>query len=314
MKFDYEDINLVPKLCIVNSRSECDTSIQFGKHKFKIPVVPANMECVLNDDIAIKLAKNGYFYIMHRFEVDIIEFIQKMDKLELTTSISVGVNDDSYKLIEDICKNNLYVDYVTIDIAHGHSIKVEKMIKFIKNLLPDTFVIAGNVSTPEAVLDLQDWGADSIKVGIGPGSACTTYPTTGFGSRNCQASTVYQCSLVATVPIIADGGIKVPGDITKSLVLGSTMVMVGVMLSGFTDSPGNVAECDGKKYKEFWGSASIFQSGKTNRIEGKKNYIPFKDKSILEEMVYLEECLQSSISYAGGTNLESFNNTKWIYE
>jgi hypothetical protein len=169
MKFDYEDINLVPKLCIVNSRSECDTSIQFGKHKFKIPVVPANMECVLNDDIAIKLAKNGYFYIMHRFEVDIIEFIQKMDKLELTTSISVGVNDDSYKLIEDICKNNLYVDYVTIDIAHGHSIKVEKMIKFIKNLLPDTFVIAGNVSTPEGVSDLESWGADATKVGIGPG-------------------------------------------------------------------------------------------------------------------------------------------------
>jgi GMP reductase len=163
-------------------------------------------------------------------------------------------------------------------------------------------------------LSVEDDESYNIECIIVHNSACTTYPATGFGSRNCQASTIYNCSLSAKKPIIADGGIKVPGDITKSLVLGSTMVMVGGMLSGFTDSPGNVAECDGKKYKEFWGSASIFQSGKTNRIEGKKNYIPFKDKSILEEMVYLEECLQSSISYAGGTNLESFNNTKWIYE
>jgi len=312
MKFDFEEINLIPKLCIVDSRSECDTSVQFGEHKFKVPVVPANMECVIDEELAIKLASNGYFYIMHRFDINTIEFIRKMDKLDLVTSISIGVNDDSYELIEDICKNNLYVNYITIDIAHGHSVKMKKMIKFIKNLLPDTFVIAGNVSTSEAVFDLQDWGADAIKVGIGPGSACTTYPATGFGSRNCQASTVYSCSMVASVPIVADGGIRVPGDITKSLVLGSTMVMVGGMLSGFTDSPGNVVECDGKKYKEFWGSASSFQSGKKNRIEGKKNYIPFKNKTILDEMTYLTECLQSSISYGGGNDLESLNKVKWI--
>ena len=314
MRFDFDQINLIPKLCIVESRSECDTSVQFGKHKFKVPVVTANMECVLNEELAIKLASNGYFSIMHRFDIDTIEFIKKMDELELVTSISIGVNDDSYELIEDICKNNLYVNYITIDIAHGHSVKMKKMIKFIKNLLPDTFIIAGNVSTPEAVLDLQGWGANAIKVGIGPGSACTTYPATGFGSRNCQASTVYSCSMVASVPIVADGGIRVPGDITKSLVLGATMVMVGGMLSGFNDSPGDEVVTTEGIYKQFWGSASSFQSGKKNRIEGKKNLIPLKNKSILDEMIHLEECLQSSISYAGGTNLESFNNTKWIYE
>jgi GMP reductase len=312
MKFDFEEINLIPKLCIVDSRSECDTSVQFGEHKFKVPVVPANMECVIDEELAIKLASNGYFYIMHRFDINTIEFIRKMDKLDLVTSISIGVNDDSYELIEDICKNNLYVNYITIDIAHGHSVKMKKMIKFIKNLLPDTFVIAGNVSTPEGVSDLESWGADATKVGIGNGSACTTYPATGFGSRNCQASTIYNCSLSANKPIVADGGIKVPGDITKSLVVGATMVMVGGMLSGFTDSPGNVIECDGKKYKEFWGSASSFQSGKKNRIEGKKNYIPFKNKTILDEMTYLTECLQSSISYGGGNDLESLNKVKWI--
>ena len=118
--------------------------------------------------------------------------------------------------------------------------------------------------------------------------------------------------MVATKPIIADGGIKVPGDIAKSLVLGATMVMIGGMLSGFKDSPGHLVNVDGKNKKEFWGSASQFQSGKSNRIEGTKLLIDYKDRSILDEMKYLEECLQSSISYGGGTDLSCFNQVKWI--
>ena len=137
-------------------------------------------------------------------------------------------------------------------------------------------------------------------------------PTTGFGSRNCQAATVYNCSLVATKPIVADGGIRVPGDIAKSLVLGATMIMVGGMLSGFKDSPGHLVSIDGKYKKEFWGSASQFQSGKSNRIEGTKILIDYKDRSILDEMKYLEECLQSSISYGGGNDISCFNKVKWI--
>lgn len=312
MKFDYEQINLIPNKCIVNSRSECDTSVHLGKNKFNIPVVPANMECVINQDIAIRLAENGYFYIMHRFDINQLEFIRKMSNLNLISSISIGVNDDSYNLIDDIVKYKFIIDYITIDIAHGHSIKMEEMIRYIKYNLPNTFVIAGNISNPDAIEDLEKWGADAIKIGVGPGSACTTYPATGFGSRNCQASVVYECSLVAKVPIIADGGIKVPGDITKSIVFGATMVMVGGMMSGLKDSPGHIIQVDNKSYKEFWGSASSHQSGKTNRIEGKKNLIELKDKTILEEAEYLKECLQSSISYAGGNNIESLNNVKWF--
>lgn len=139
-------------------------------------------------------------------------------------------------------------------------------------------------------------------------SACTTWPTTGFGSRNCQASTVYNCSLKSTIPIIADGGIRQPGDITKSIVLGADMVMIGGMLSGFKDSPGHLINIDGVNKKEFWGSASEFQSGKTNRIEGKKILIDYKDQSLLDYLKYLEECLQSSISYGGGDKLEDLYN------
>jgi GMP reductase len=311
-KFDFEQVNLVPRKCVVNSRSECNTDVKLGNFTFKIPVVPANMECVIDENTAVKLAKNGYFYIMHRFKVNPVMFTYQMKSLGLVSSISLGVNDDSYKIVDELKSTNMSPDFITIDIAHGHSIKMEKMIKYIKENLPTSFIIAGNVSTSEGVRDLEEWGADATKVGIGPGSACTTWPTTGFGSRNCQASIIYNCSLIATKPIIGDGGIKVPGDIAKSLVLGATMVMVGGMLSGFKDSPGHLVTVDGKNKKEFWGSASQFQSGKSNRIEGTKILIDYKDRSILDEMTYLEECLQSSISYGGGTDLSCFAKVKWI--
>jgi GMP reductase len=317
-KFDFEDINLVPKKCVVDSRSECNTSVSLGKFKFKLPVVPANMECVIDEHIATTLASNGYFYIMHRFGLNPIDFIKKMKSKKLVSSISLGVNQDSYDTIDEIVLANQVSgadytpDFITIDIAHGHSIKMEKMLKYIKEKLPNTFVIAGNVSTSTAVMELENWGADAVKVGIGPGSACTTWPTTGFGSRNCQASTIMECARVAKKPIIADGGIRVPGDIAKSIVLGATMVMVGGMLSGFKDSPGHLVNVDGKNKKEFWGSASQFQSGKSNRIEGTKILIEYKDRYVVDEMKYLEECLQSSISYGGGSELNCLRNVRWI--
>lgn len=311
-KFDFEEINLLPKLCVVDSRSEIDTSITFGGNKFKLPVVPANMQSVIDEAMAIKLAQSGYFYILHRFDIDVIQFISKMKSLNLITSISVGVNQDSYDLIEILIKENLIPDYITIDIAHGHALKMKRMLEFIKSKNIKSFVIAGNVCAPEACSDLEDWGADAIKVGVGPGLACTTWPTTGFGSRNCQASTIWECSNASNLPIVADGGIRVPGDIAKSVILGASMVMVGGMLTGFKDSPGHLIEIDGVKKKEFWGSASQFQSGKTNRIEGKKILIDYKDKSILDEMIYLEECLQSSISYGGGKDLNSLSGVKWV--
>ena len=314
MRFDFDDINLIPKKCIVSSRSECDTSLKFGNFTFKLPIVPANMECVLDVDLSRKLAENGYFYILHRFLTDdeIIKFVKSMNDNGLISSISLGVNQDSYELFDKLINNGSKIDFITVDIAHGHAIKMERMIKYIKENSPSTFVIAGNVSTVEAVFELEKWGADAVKVGIGPGSACTTYPSTGFGSRNCQASTIYHCATVANIPIVADGGIKNPGDIAKSLALGATMIMTGGLLSGYNDSPGHTVEVDGKLFKEFWGSASSFQSGKSNRIEGRKTLVEFKNESILDGLKYIEECLQSSISYGGGKDLDAFINVQWV--
>jgi GMP reductase len=267
-----------------------------------MPVVPANMECVINEDIAIKLAMSGYFYVYHRFNVDLLNFSLGMKTLNLPLSISVGVNEADYNTLVLLKSKDCIPDYITIDIAHGHSIKMEAMIKWIKEYLPSVFIIAGNVSTAEAVKDLESWGANAIKVGIGPGSACTTYTATGFGSRNTQASVIEECSRASSSAlIIADGGIKEPGDIAKALVIGADMVMVGGMFSALKDSPGStVRGNDGQLYKEFWGSASAFQNGKTNRIEGTKKLLPLKNRSVLEEMDYLKECLQSAISYGGG--------------
>lgn len=313
-RLDFQDINLIPQKCIVNSRSECDTSLSMGWKVFKMPVVPANMECVINDEIAIKLAKEGFFYIYHRFNQDTVAFSRKMKSLSLPISISIGVNSDSYEIIRSLKDQNLIPDFITIDIAHGHSKKMEEILKWLRKILPDTFLIAGNVSTPEAVVDLESWGADAIKVGIGPGSACTTFTATGFGSRGIQASVIYQCSLAKkTAIIIADGGIKDPGDIAKAIVLGADMVMVGGMFSALTDSPGStVRGTDGLLYKEFWGSASAFQSGKKDRIEGTKKLLPLKPHTVLDEMKYLQQCLQSAISYGGGNSLNALRTVKWV--
>jgi GMP reductase len=312
--FDYNNINLIPKYCIVNSRSECDTTVKFGNYTFALPVVPANMECVINEELCMKLAKDKYFYIMHRFDTDVIKFCKNMKENNYYTSISIGVNRDSYLDLDKLQLNKISPDYITIDIAHGHSRKMKEIIQYIKKTHPTSFIIAGNVSTTQAVKDLESWGADAIKVGIGPGSACTTYNATGFGSRGIQASIVELCSNAAkTAKIVADGGVNHHGDIAKSLVLGASMVMIGGMFSGLSDSPGTVIQdANGQLYKEFYGSASAHQSNKQNRIEGTKKLIPLKPHSILQEMKQIEESLQSAISYGGGNNLDCFKDVTYF--
>jgi GMP reductase len=315
--FDFNSINLVPRKCIVESRRECDTTTKIGKFTFKLPVVPANMQCVMDDTLAEKLAENGYFYIHHRFDVDVFAFSKYMKSKNLPVSISIGVNEDSYELITKLIGEKLYPDFITIDIAHGHAIKMKKMLQWLRAQFPTDhppFLIAGNVSTAEAVIDLEEWGADAIKCGIGCGSACTTYTATGFGSRGIQASSVHECAKARKKAlIIADGGIREPGDIAKSIALGADLVMVGGMFSGLQDSPGpTVRGTDGQLYKEFWGSASMYQSGKSERIEGTKKLIPLQQQTMLEMMNYITECLQSAVSYAGGKTLNTLKTTDWL--
>jgi GMP reductase len=155
--FDYEDVQLIPRKGIVKSRSECKTSVRFGKHEFKLPIVPANMKSVIDEKLVIKLAEKGYFYIMHRFNVDSLEFTKKMHAKNLIASISIGVKPKDHEVINKFAAEKVYPDYITIDIAHGHSIVMKEMLEHIKSKFGDkTFIIAGNVGTPNGVADLEE--------------------------------------------------------------------------------------------------------------------------------------------------------------
>lgn len=310
--FDYDDIQLVPNKCVIKSRKEADTSVKFGNRTFKIPVVPANMESVIDDKLAVWLAQNGYYYVMHRFEPEKrAAFIKMMHYKGLFASISVGIKDSEYDFIDYLVKEDLKPEYITIDVAHGHSIYVIKMIHYIKEKLPDSFLTAGNIATPEAVRELENAGADATKVGVGPGRACITKLKTGFGTGGWQLAALRMCSKAASKPLIADGGIRHNGDIAKSVRFGASMVMIGSLLAGHEESPGNVIKIDGKTYKQYWGSASEVQKGAYRNVEGKQMLVPFRG-SIKDTLKEMQEDLQSSISYAGGRDLNSIKLVDYV--
>ncbi|MCI5775313.1 MAG: GMP reductase [Aerococcus sp.] len=310
--FDYEQVQLVPAKCVVKSRKECDTSVTLGKHTFKLPVVPSNMQTVLNESLAEKLAEQNYFYIMHRFNPERrVPFVKHMNERGLIASISVGVKPGEKEAVQELKDAGAVPDYITIDIAHGHSDSVIDMIHFIKDLFPDTFVIAGNVATPEAVRDLENAGADATKVGVGPGRVCITKIKTGFGTAGWQLAAIRLCAKAARKPIIADGGIRTHGDIAKSIRFGASFVMIGSLLAGHIESPGEEKEENGVKYKEYFGSASQYQKGEYKNVEGKKIWIESRG-SVFDTLEEMHQDLQSSISYAGGRDLEALRRVDYM--
>ena len=310
--FDYEDVQLIPNKCIVSSRSECDTTVKLGNRTFRLPIVPANMQTIIDEKLAKQLAAGNYFYIMHRFQPEKrLDFVKDMHEAGLFASISIGVKPEEFEFVNELKAANLCPEYITIDIAHGHSNSVIDMIQHIKRELPESFVIAGNVGTPEAVRELENAGADATKVGIGPGKVCITKLKTGFGTGGWQLSAVRWCAKAATKPIIADGGIRDHGDIAKSIRFGASFVMIGSLFAGHIESPGKEGTIDGVAYKEYFGSASEHQKGERKNVEGKKITIQSKG-SIFDTLTEMEQDLQSSISYAGGTTLQAIKKVDYV--
>ena len=309
--FDYDNVLLLPRKCRVESRSECDASVELGGRSFRVPVVPANMKTVVDEHICTWMAQNGYFYVMHRFDLDNLQFVRDMHAKGCYASISLGVKKPDYDTVDKLVAEGLCPEYITIDIAHGHADTVQAMIGYLKEKLPKAFVIAGNVATPEAIIDLENWGADATKVGVGTGKVCITKLKTGFGTGGWQLSALKWCARVATRPIIADGGIRSHGDIAKSIRFGASMVMIGSLFAGHEESPGQTVEVDGALYKEYYGSASDFNKGEYKHVEGKRILEPIKGK-LADTLVEMEQDVQSSISYAGGKKLMDIRKVNYV--
>jgi GMP reductase len=303
----YDDIYLVPQYSELKSRGVADTSLTFGNHKFKLPIVPSNMKAVINEEWSKWLSENEYFYVMHRFNGITVPFVRKANEENWKTiSISTGVNEESLAELEILKNDHCRIDFITIDVAHGHHIKVSNRINDIKTLYPEAFVIAGNTSTPEATEELEQWGADATKCLIGTGSACSTKYQTGFHVPS--FSCIQECAAVAKKPIIADGGAKYYGDIAKALVAGATMVMSGGMFAACSDSP--APEVNGKK--RYFGNASAIAKGKNLHVEGFDLQIEDAGISLEERLNEIRQALQSSISYAGGWDLRCFQHVKYV--
>ena len=312
--FDYDDIILVPQKCIVKSRSEVSTTATLGGREFALPVVPANMSTIVNEDTCEWLATRNIFYVMHRFSIDSVAFTKKMQAKGLYASISLGIKQVDYDTVDQFKAEGVTPEYITIDVAHGDSDEVIRVVRYVKENLPDSYVIAGNIATINAALRLQEAGADAVKVGIGPGSACLTAPNTGFGSHGWQLSALADIAekLRGKVQIIADGGIRQYGDIAKSVAFGADLVMIGGFFAGHDENPGELLEIDGEFKKAFFGSASEHQKGEHKHVEGKKMFMPYKG-SLDTTLQIIKENLQSSVSYAGGRDLSALHNVSYTF-
>ncbi|MEK6885271.1 MAG: IMP dehydrogenase, partial [Nanoarchaeota archaeon] len=262
----YNNIILIPKRGILSSRQLADVSYNFLGKKYKLPIILANMKCVINFELAKWLSNNGFFYILHRFYNydDIFNWIKNNQNLSLI-SISVGVKQKDKDLIDKIYKHKLKVDVITIDISHGFSDLMEEMIKKIKSSL-NCKIISGNIwGDKSSVTSLERWGADALKIGLSYGKSCITFNKTRI------ASPMFSCGLEAKkwtkLPLIGDGSIRENGDIVLGLRAGYDMIMIGSVFAACKDSPSEYIE--DRNIKLFYGSASLHNKGYNKYIEGR---------------------------------------------
>lgn len=323
----YDDVCLIPQFSSRESRRECDTSVSFLGFDFKLPVMPANMKSVIDEDWARYLSENGYMYSMHRFDIDIQKFIEDCNRdNHRLISASFGVKPQDKQIVDNLHSSGARLDIATIDIAHGHSESMKIMVEYFKENLPKTKIIAGNVATAEGVRDLYKWGADAVKVGIGQGSPCTTKNKTGFTMP--MFSCVQKCSGqiygdtifddcgsnindYQKIPIVADGGVRYNGDIAKAIVGGADFVMAGGLFAACADSPAKEVEVDGVWHKAYFGSAS-FENKKIKRnIEGRLKKLSQNGMTLKGKLEEIKQDLQSSISYGGGKILQDLHKVKF---
>jgi IMP dehydrogenase len=316
----YDDVLLIPQYSEIESRSQIDVSVNLSKGiKLEIPVVPANMKTITEYDMAVELFKLKGMSIVHRFmpieeQISFILKFKNYDPNRLNyVGFSIGVKEEDYKNLPRMIEAGAKI--ICIDVAHGDSKMCESMTKHISVNYPDIFIISGNVATYEGAFRLFDAGADMVKVGIGPGSLCTTRIETGNGVPQLTAlMDVYRAKIafenrraLKPVFIMADGGIKNAGDCVKALCY-ADLVMAGNIFAGSEECPGKVFIVDGKLSKDYVGSSTY----KSSHIEGVTAFVPLKGhvKDIIQKLI---EGIKSGCSYQGSGDLfELKNNPKFI--
>jgi IMP dehydrogenase len=267
--YAFDDVALVPQFNNIPSRTEPSLETWLTRdRKIQIPLLASNMDTVIGEGLANILLENGSIPIFHRF-TDFETQGKWVEKFPGKTFISCGIQsnhiEEIFKLLE---KGALGV---CVDVAHGHSNRMFRMIEQIKKAFPDKDVIAGNVCTPMAYHDLVNAGADAVKVGVGPGAACTTRMVTGFGVP--QFSAIYECAQIAEklrIPLIADGGIRDSRDVVLALAAGASTVMIGKLFAMTEESAATKRSGEFGKEAKYRGQASEdFQIDYFGALKGK---------------------------------------------
>ncbi len=315
----FDDVTLAPNYSEILP-SETITSTKLSKNLFlKIPLISSAMDTVTEGKMAIAIGEKGGIGVIHRnLSADKqIQEIKKVKKKNILVGAAVGASLDEHKRAEIILKEN--IDLIVVDTAHGHTKKVSDIIKKIIKIKPKkTSLCAGNVATADAAKFLIKLGVDIIKVGIGPGSICTTRLVAGIGVPQLSAILNVRKGIgKRRVSIIADGGIKFSGDIAKALAAGADAVMIGSMFAGTDQAPGKIIKRNGKLYKVFRGMGSIgaMNKGSAERYfqnkqkdiskyvpEGVEGYVKYRGK--VDKIIYqLVGGLKSSMGYLGSKKI-----------
>lgn len=306
----FDDVLVVPRFTGVASRKDVQLDSDFLGLGLTIPIIAANMDTVTEDKMARVMLSYGATACLHRF-------MNKEENAEMMKNARVGnhsaigsVGLGVYEVERAELLAQAGASAICIDVANGASSEVVKQLKAVRSVVKNLPVIVGNFASASSVAQFEDASGssrpDAYKVGIGPGSACTTRIKTGVGVP--QLSAIMDV-LNVTDRIIADGGCKTPGDVSKALIAGAKLVMVGGMLAGTYEAPGDVKVVDGKRYKTYRGSASkssYEKQGKTaswRAVEGEEFLVPFKGpvETILQD---IEGGLRSTCTYVGAKNLQ----------
>ena len=316
----FDDVTLAPKYSEILP-SDVDTSIKLTENlKLKIPLLSSAMDTVTESKMAIAIARAGGIGIIHRnldVKKQVLE-IKKVKEKKLVVGAAVGAGPSELNRVKAILKENL--DMIVVDTAHGHTKKVSEIIKFIKkNKNKKTALCAGNIATPDAAKFLLKLGVNIIKVGIGPGSICTTRLVAGIGVPQLSAILSVRDGIKnKNVKIISDGGIKYSGDLAKAFAAGADAVMIGSLFAGTDEAPGKLIKRNGKLFKSFRGMGSVgaMNKGSADRYFQKKQrdiskYVPegvegfSKYKGKVSNVIYkLVGGLRSSMGYLGSKQIK----------